>query len=125
MADFSGLLQVDYLGHDGSVVHLYPTVADPTQHIDARPAARLSPGAALSIGEGGPGRPTWEVGPPYGTDMIIAVESSSPVLTRPPAQNAADDVGPYLRDLAAGIARVRQAGGQVAGTLLLVDILPN
>jgi hypothetical protein len=42
---------------------------------------------------------------------------------RPPAQNAADDAAPYLRDLAAGIARVRQAGGRVAGTLLLVDTL--
>jgi len=123
MGDFSGELRVDYLGHDGSVVHLYPTAADPAQHIEARPSVRLAPGAQLSIGEGGPGRPIWEVGPPYGTDMIIAVASSVPVLTRPPVQNAADDAAPYLRDLANGIARVRQAGGRVAGTLLLLDTL--
>jgi eukaryotic-like serine/threonine-protein kinase len=123
MAEFSGELRVDYLGHDGSVVHLYPTAPDPAQHIDARPSIRFAPGAQLSIGEGGPGRPIWEVGPPYGTDMIIVVASSVPVLTRAPAQNAADDAAPYLRDLAAGIARVRQAGGRVAGTLLLVDTL--
>jgi serine/threonine-protein kinase len=123
MAEFPGELRVDYLGHDGSVVHLYPTAADPAQHIDARPSIRFAPGAQLSIGEAGPGRPIWEVGPPYGTDMIIVVASSTPVLMRPPAQNAADDAAPYLRDLAAGIARVRQAGGRVAGTLLLVDTL--
>jgi hypothetical protein len=123
MADFSGELRVDYLGHDGSVVHLYPTAADPAQHVDARPSVRLPPGAQLSIGDAGPGRPIWEVGPPYGTDMIIAVASSTPVLTRAPAQNAADDAAPYLRDLANGIARVRQAGGKVAGTLLLVDTI--
>ena len=125
MADFAGELRVDYLGHDGSVVHLYPTAADPAQHIAARPSARLTPGAQLSIGDAGPGRPIWEVGPPYGTDMIIAVASSAPVLTRAPAQNADDNAGPYLRDLASGIARIQQNGGQVAGTMLLVNTLPK
>jgi hypothetical protein len=107
------------------VVHLYPTAADPAQHIGARPSVRLTPGAQLSIGEGGPGRPIWEVGPPYGTDMIIVVASTAPVLTRAPAQNADDNAAGYLRDLAGGIARVRQAGGQVAGTLLLVNTVPK
>jgi len=123
MADFTGYVRVDYLGHDGSVVHLYPTIADPAQHVAA--STRLTPGAQLSIGEGGQGRPSWEVGPPYGTDMIIVVASSTPVLTRAPAQNADDHAAPYLRDLANGIARVRQNGGQIAGTLLLVDTLPK
>jgi len=125
MADFAGEVRVDYLGHDGSVVHLYPTAADPAQHVAARPSVRLTPGAQLSIGEAGPGRPIWEVGPPYGTDMIIVVAASAPVLTRAPAQNADDNAGPYLRDLASGIARIRQAGGQAAGTLLLVNTLPK
>jgi hypothetical protein len=125
MGAFAGEVRVDYLGHDGSVVHLYPTAADPAQHVAARPSIRLTPGAQLSIGEGGPGRPIWEVGPPYGTDMIIVVASSAPVLTRAPAQNADDNAAPYLRDLANGIARVRQTGGQVAGTLLLVNTLPK
>ena len=125
MADFAGELRVDYLGHDGSVVHLYPTAADPAQHVAARPATRLAPGAQLSIGDAGPGRPVWEVGPPYGTDMIFVVASSVPVLTRAPAQNADDNAAPYLHDLANGIARIRQAGGHVAGTLLLVDTLPK
>jgi hypothetical protein len=57
--------------------------------------------------------------------MIIAVASSAPLLTQSPSQNAADDAAPYLRDLADGIERVRRAGGQVSGTLLLVNTLPK
>jgi serine/threonine protein kinase len=125
MADFPGELRVDYLVHDGSLVHLYPTVADPTQHVAAQPAVRLAPGAPLSLGEAGPGRPIWAVGAPYGTDMIVAIASSTPLLAHPPTRNAEDDAGPYLRELAAGVARVRQSGGKVAGTLLLVDTLPK
>ena len=125
MADFAGEMRVDYLGHDGSVAHLYPTLAEPAQHVVARPATRLAPGTHLSIGDAGPGKPIWEVGPPYGVDMIIAVASSAPLLTQSPSQNAADDAAPYLRDLADGIERVRRAGGQVSGTLLLVNTLPK
>lgn len=125
MGDFAGEVRVDYLGHDGSVVHLHPTVADPAQKLVASPAKRLQPGALLSIGESGPGRPDWVVGPPYGTDMIIVVASSSPLLAHPPARNEEDNAAPYLRNLESGIARVRRAGGQVAGTLLLVDTLPK
>jgi len=125
MADFAGEVRMDYLGHDGLVVHLYPTVADPAQHVPARRSVRLTPGAQLSIGEGGPGQPVWEVGPPYGTDMIIVVASSVPVLTRTPTQNVEDNATPYLRDLTSGIARVRQAGGRITGTLLLVNTLPK
>ena len=125
MADFGGEMRVDYLGHDGSVVHLYPTLAEPAQHVVARPATRLAAGAQLSIGDAGQGKPIWEVGPPYGIDMIIAVASSTPLLARSPAQNAAGDAAPYLHDLVDGIERVRGAGGQVSGTLLLLNTLPK
>jgi eukaryotic-like serine/threonine-protein kinase len=56
---------------------------------------------------------------------IVAIASSTPLLAHPPVRNAEDDAGPYLRELAAGVARVRQSGGKVAGTLLLVDTLPK
>ncbi len=125
MADFAGEMRVDYLGHDGSVVHLYPTLAEPAQHVVARPATRLAAGAELSIGDAGQGKPIWEVGPPYGVDMIIAVASTTPLLARSPAQNATDDAAPYLRDLMDGIQRVRGAGGKVSGTLMLINTLPK
>jgi serine/threonine-protein kinase len=124
MPRFAGYVRVDYLGHDGSVVHLYPTVADPAQHFVAVPAQRLSPGAVLRLGDSGAGRPLWEVGPPYGTDMIIAVASAKPLLPADPPQNVADSAGAYLRRLAAAISAARAAGEQVTASLLPVDTLP-
>ncbi len=123
MPDFAGQLRVDYLGHDGSVVHLFPTAADPSQKVAAQPPRRFAPGERLALGDSGPGKPIWEVGPPYGTDMIVAVASSAPLFARLPAANAEDNAGTYLRDLAAAITAARQAGTRVAGTLLLVDTL--
>ena len=122
MPGFAGELRVDYLGHDGSVVHLYPTAADPAQKVAAQPARRFAPGERLSLGDSGPGKPIWEVGPPYGTDMIIAVASSAPLLTPDPAQNAEDNAAPIC---AGWPPRSRGSAGrtQVAGTLLLVDTL--
>lgn len=125
MGDFAGEVRVDYLAHDGSVSHLYPSAAVPARNVLARPSRRLQPGEPLSIGEPGPGRPVWAAGAPYGTDMIMVVASSSRLLARTPAQNDEDHAGPYLRDLAGAIARVQRAGGRVAGTLLLLDTLPK
>jgi predicted Ser/Thr protein kinase len=125
MADFSGELRVDYLGHDRSIVHLYPTVADPVQHYVAVPGRRLSPGTLVTLGDNGPGQPEWEVGPPYGTDMIIAVASSTPLFTHIPAQNAADDAAPYLDELARAIVAARAGGAHVSAAALLVDTLPK
>jgi hypothetical protein len=121
MSDFAGKLRVDYLAHDGSVMHLYPASADPSQNAAADPTVTLPPGAVLSLGERSPGHPGWEVAPPYGTDMIIAVASTAPLLAQSPTRNAEDNAALYLRSLANGIAEVRRSGGQIAGTLLLIN----
>ena len=125
MGDFAGEVRVDYLGHDGSVMHLYPNAADPAAKVTARSSRRLRPGEMLSIGDPGPGRPIWVAGPPYGTDMIMLVASSSPLLARTPVRNEEDHAAQYMRELESAIARVRGAGGRVAGTLLLLDTLPK
>ncbi|MGC8475719.1 MAG: serine/threonine-protein kinase [Acetobacteraceae bacterium] len=124
MPRFAGYLRVDYLGHDGSVVHLYPTAADPVQHFKAVPSQRLAAGSVLRLGDGGPGQPLWEVGPPYGTDMIIAIASSQPLqLVHAPANIEASASG-YLLGLAAAIRSAEASGAQVTATLLPVDTLP-
>jgi serine/threonine-protein kinase len=125
MPGFAGEVRVDYLAHDGSVVHFYPSVAEPQRHVAAQPARRLAPGERLALGDPGPGRVPWEVGPPYGTDMVVAIASSVPLPLRPPAQNAEDNAAVYLHDLAAAITEARQAGARLAGTVLLVDTLPK
>jgi serine/threonine protein kinase len=125
MPDFSGRLRVDYLAHDGSLVHLYPTVADPQQGFVAVPPRTLHPKETLEIGNTGAGHPQWEVGPPYGTDMIIAVASSLPLLDPLPAHNEEDNGADYIRRLGRAIEAALSRGGRVAGTVMLVDTLPK
>ena len=124
MPRFAGYLRVDYLGHDGSVVHLYPTTADSVQHFKAVPARLLAASSVLRLGDGGPGQPLWEVGPPYGTDMIVAIASSQPLqLLRTPA-NIEATAGNYLLGLSAVIRAAQASGVRVTATLLPVDTLP-
>jgi eukaryotic-like serine/threonine-protein kinase len=125
MPGFSGRLQVDYLAHDGSLVHLYPTVADPQDHYVAVPARTLHPGEVLELGKGGGGHPQWQVGPPYGTDMIIAVASSVPLLDLPPPPNQEDNGTDYLRRLGRAIETALSKGASVSGAVMLVDTLPK
>ncbi|HEY6433685.1 MAG TPA: protein kinase, partial [Acetobacteraceae bacterium] len=125
MAGFAGTVRVDYLAHDGSLAHLYPTAADAEQHFVAMPARPLRPGERLAIGDPGSGHPEWVVGPPYGTDMIIAVASSIPLFDRAPVRNVEANGSDYLRKLQAAIEAARHKGADVTGTLMLVDTLPK
>jgi serine/threonine protein kinase len=125
MPAFGGELRVDYIVHDGSLVHLYPTVADPAQHAVAVPARTLAPNERLTLGIGSDGKPIWEVGPPYGTDIILAVASSVPLLTQPPPENAVDSGTAYLRQLQAAIEAARTKGAKVSSSLLPVQTLPK
>jgi eukaryotic-like serine/threonine-protein kinase len=124
MADFAGELRVDYVGHDGSIVHLYPTLADTAHRVSAQTPHRFAPGEQISLGAGGPNKPEWEVGPPYGTDMIIAVASAAPLHVKV-LHNAEDDGSIYLHDLGAALQEARQDGGKVTGTAILVETLPK
>ncbi len=125
MPDFSGRLRVDYLAHDGSLAHLYPTAADPQQHFVAVPPRALRAGVTLEIGNASAGHPQWEVGPPFGTDMIIAVASSVPLLDSQPTQNFEDNGTGYLQRLGQAIEAARNSGAGISGTVMLVDTLPK
>ncbi len=124
MPRFPGYVRVDYLGHDGSVVHLYPTIADPSQHFIAMPSRLLAAGSTLRLGDGARGQPLWEVGPPYGTDLILAVASSRPLALAITPPNAEVSASGYLRRLNAAISTAQAAGTQVTATILPVDTLP-
>jgi serine/threonine-protein kinase len=118
MPDFPAWLRVDYVGHDGSVQHLYPQLADPKAGIVADAPKTYRPGESISLGN-----PSWLIGPPYGTDMIIGVASSDPLFDHPRANNA-ETADAYIRDLQAAIDALRQRGGHVAGSAVTLEALP-
>jgi len=124
MPGFSGRLRVDYLAHDGTLEHLYPTVADPQDHYVAVPARTLRAGQMLELGNPGGGRPQWQVGPPFGTDMIIAVASSVPLFDSP-QPNQEDNGSDYVRRLGRAIEAARSRGASVTAAVMLVDTLPK
>jgi serine/threonine-protein kinase len=119
MPDFTSHLRVDYMGHDGSVQHLYPQLADPKSAITADPPRTFGPGEALNLGH-----PSWLIGEPYGTDMIIAIASSEPLFDRPRPGNA-ETAEVYLRDLQSSIDTLRRRGARLAGAAVTLEALPK
>jgi hypothetical protein len=115
MPDFPSNLRVDYVGHDGSVQHLYPQIADPRNHIAADPPHIYSAGQTVNLGN-----PSWQIAEPYGTDMIIAVASSHGLLDRPRPNNA-EKADVYLRELQAAIDNARQRGASIAGAAITLE----
>jgi serine/threonine-protein kinase len=121
MPDFAGYLRVDYIAHDGTVQHLYPQVADSSGAV-ADKVHVFVPGEKVSLGDPSAGQPGWEVAPPFGTDMIIAVASSRPLFARPRSGNV-ETAAAYLKELDAAVQAVRDGGGKLIGNALLVDAL--
>jgi serine/threonine-protein kinase len=107
---FPSYLRVSYFTHDGEVVHLHPTPADP--------ARAFGPHVRIALGDPASGGPRWEIGPPYGTEMIVAVASERPLFatSRPEAEQSDD----YLAALATALRS--GAGGRVAARVLMVEI---
>jgi serine/threonine-protein kinase len=120
MADFRGILRVDYLDREGNVQHLWPQVADPTQHLTGDRARRLEPGEVLNLGEPGPGNPGWQVAPPFGTDLIVAIASEDALFDHPRPGNV-ENAEVYLRELKRGVESARSRGARIAATVMPVE----
>jgi len=67
---YQSWLYVDYFAKDGSVVHMMPSPGEVFNQGDARDSFQL--GEAGDIG-------LWEVAPPFGTEMIVVLATSTPV----------------------------------------------
>jgi eukaryotic-like serine/threonine-protein kinase len=118
MPDFPGWLRVDYVVHDGTVQHLYPQLADTKNGIVADRPKSYAPGETVNLGN-----PSWLIGPPYGTDMIIAVAASDPLFDHPRARNS-EPADAYLGDLWTAIDNLRQHHGRIAGAGIILEALP-
>jgi len=115
MPNTTGYLETDYFSSDGTVLHLYPTPTDKQ--------AKFAAGASKTLGDPAHGGASWQVSAPYGTDMIIAIASSTPLFTapRPQEENASD----YLPALRTELQAVASSGGQIAVAALPVVTLPK
>ena len=114
MPGFAGFLHVEYLQHDATVAPQVPGPGYPSQTYAAR--AQLELGTPRQDFEG------WHVGPPFGTDMIIAVASTAPLFSRPLPDT--QSLPAYLSSLQTAIEALRRRGGSVAATALVLDTRP-
>jgi hypothetical protein len=119
MPDFPARLRVDYIAHDGTVQHLYPQLADPRGGVTADQPRIYGAGEIVNLGN-----EAWLVSEPYGTDMIIAVAASEPLLERPRPANA-EPATAYLRDLQSAIDALRARGAKLAGAAVTLEALPK
>jgi len=110
LPEYPAYLQVDYFSHDGSVAHLFPIRGDPN-----RPFA---PNATVKLGTSAKDR--IEVGPPFGTDVIVATASSEPLF--PPGTVRDDEtMQTYLPALKAAIEAARTRDAKLTGRALVLD----
>ncbi|WP_439579551.1 protein kinase domain-containing protein [Elioraea sp.] len=110
MPRFPAYLRVSYFTHDGEVVHLHPNSGDG--------ARSFAPGARVSLGDPAEGGPRWEIGPPYGTEMIVALASERPLF-----ESAREDFERSEAYLAALRERLGDGrAGRVAAQVLMVEV---
>jgi hypothetical protein len=121
--DFDASLRVDDLQEDGTVVHIYPRTPDRqvSGHriltIPGDPSIPLPAGQTLPLGM--KPRPVFQVEPPFGTDLLIAVASANvlPLGERPNVEAAR----PYLDALRAALEGEAAHGRRLAAAAMTVE----
>lgn len=121
MPGFAGFLHLAYVQHDEHGQH-DPTVS-PLVPGPGYPAQTYPARAVLALGSPRKDSPGWKVGPPFGTDMIVAVASTAPLFSRPPPDD--QPLPAYLASLRDAIEGLRRRGGTVAVTATTVDTVPG
>ncbi len=113
MPAFQGWMQLDYFSSDGTLSHLQPS--------KQAPARQSSAGSTVTVGT--TGKDGWQVNPPFGTDMIVAIASSSPLFT--PERPEDDSVAAYLAALRATMDSAARKGVRLAAGAFLVQTVPK
>jgi serine/threonine-protein kinase len=110
LPDFPAYLRVDYLSHDGSVTHLFPAQGVKDKVFAAN--------ATLPLGDAKQG--VGAVGPPFGTDVILAIASSVPLFAR---RRPGDEetAAAYLPALQAAIDAARRANAKITARALVLE----
>ncbi len=111
--DLNSHLYVDYFMIDGSVVHQFPVTASQQE--------RQPPFKDFHLGEGGGAR-QWQVAPPFGSEMLVAIAAQDPLFDAPrPEMDASKD---YLPALTQALQRARTKGSIVLADLQRITTSP-
>ncbi len=137
IGDFPAYLTVTYFSNDGTMAHLHPTAAERgldiqgsdgrTQHLKVTQseANRQFPArSTITIGDVEtcrckPEEVGFQVGEPFGTDMILVVASSAPLF--PQLRPAEDTPAAYLRDLQAAVDQAQRKGVRLSARGIVVE----
>ena len=116
LGDLLGDLETG-LDAEGTVVHLLPS----PQH----PGNAVSAGEQVVIGTekhlAGPGDRLYQIAPPYGTNMVVAISSRQPLFTQP--RREVEQASEYFFALGNEL-RQPWANGVAAANYLFVDSIP-
>jgi serine/threonine-protein kinase len=111
--DLDSHLYVDYFMLDGSVVHQFP--------VTASQQGRQPPFKDFPLGEGGGAR-QWQVAPPFGSEMLVAIAAQDPLFDAPrPEMDASKD---YLPALTQALQQARTKGSLVLADLQRITTSP-
>lgn len=114
MPTYASYLHIAYIQADGTMATLVPGAGYSSQTYPAR--------SRVALGTPRPGFAGWQVGPPFGTDLILAVASTAPLFQQPLPENQSLEV--YLSALQTATEALRRRGGNVTGTALPIETRP-
>jgi hypothetical protein len=88
---------LDYFSHEGEVLHLMPGSDYPDNFVPA--------GAGLVLGDPQQGQPVWQIGPPFGHDLLVALVARRPLYQgRRPDVEGIEAYLTFLRSRVASVA---------------------
>jgi eukaryotic-like serine/threonine-protein kinase len=100
---YNSYIYIDYYQLDGGVIHLFPNGVGLNKPVTAK--------TRHILGDNAKGQKQWQIHPPFGTEMIVIIASSTPLFDRPrPELEQAKD---YLSALRKAIT-VKAGQGQLA-----------
>jgi hypothetical protein len=103
-AQSDGFVYVDLVDRDGNVIHMMPTPKRPDNAVGAGQSVTI--GAVR--GRQKPGEPVYEVGPPFGRNLLMVTQSEKPLFDKPRKQ--VDVAADYFDALRAAIDAGAKAG---------------
>jgi serine/threonine-protein kinase len=120
LPEFPSFVYVTYIPSEGAAVyHIHPNALDPSRLLAARTRVTMEPRFEAEPHRGVP----FEIAPPFGTDMIIAVASSDRLY--PAARPQEQERDTWLRELNAALTAARGRGARLAGTAFVLDVAPR